>query len=246
MVKLHRCYTYYCRLIYWLTTRYPQRALDIEWIMDTNWWKVKSQTETHCAKSFQIWRFSGPYFPVFGPEKTPYLETFHAASDDVTATLRRKYSNLNVKNSWNRDKKQWIECRCQESEHAAAKNDCRSLYKIVRDLTVSGPNTSIPIKNKAGKLLLSKEEQNARWVEHLGEVLNQPIPTILLDFDDDINNVTNNADILVNDISGKEIQKGLRALANKKTASAYFIPAELLKWKGDEIVDELTKIASIV
>ena len=22
--------------------------------------------------------FSGPYFPVFGPEKTPYLDTFHA------------------------------------------------------------------------------------------------------------------------------------------------------------------------
>ena len=22
--------------------------------------------------------FSGPYFPAFGPEKTPYLETFHA------------------------------------------------------------------------------------------------------------------------------------------------------------------------
>ena len=75
---------------------------------------------------------------------------------------------------------------------------------------------------------------------------NQYPPTILLDFDDDINNVTNNADILVNDISGKEIQKGLRVLANKKTAGAYFIPAELLKWKGDEIVDELTKIASIV
>ena len=24
--------------------------------------------------------FSGPYFPVFGPEKTPYLDTFHAVS----------------------------------------------------------------------------------------------------------------------------------------------------------------------
>ena len=39
----------------------------------------------HCVKSVQIRRFSGPYFPVFslntrkyGPEKTPYLATFHA------------------------------------------------------------------------------------------------------------------------------------------------------------------------
>ena len=39
----------------------------------------------HCVKSVQIRIFSGPYFPAFGlnrgkygPEKTPYLDTFHA------------------------------------------------------------------------------------------------------------------------------------------------------------------------
>ena len=32
---------------------------------------------THCVKSIQIGSFSGPYFSVFGPEKTPYLDTFH-------------------------------------------------------------------------------------------------------------------------------------------------------------------------
>ena len=38
----------------------------------------------HCVKSVQIRSFSGPYFRVFGldtakygPEKTPYLDTFH-------------------------------------------------------------------------------------------------------------------------------------------------------------------------
>ena len=40
---------------------------------------------SHCVKSVRIRSFSGPYFPVFtpnagkyGPEKTPYLDTFHA------------------------------------------------------------------------------------------------------------------------------------------------------------------------
>ena len=28
--------------------------------------------------------FSGPYFPVFGPEKTPYLDTFHAVIEKRT------------------------------------------------------------------------------------------------------------------------------------------------------------------
>ena len=35
---------------------------------------------------FTVWKmskygvFSGPYFPVFGPEKPPYLDTFHAVA----------------------------------------------------------------------------------------------------------------------------------------------------------------------
>ena len=30
MVKLQRCCIYCCRLSYWSTTRYPQKAVDIE------------------------------------------------------------------------------------------------------------------------------------------------------------------------------------------------------------------------
>ena len=78
-------------------------------------------------------------------------------------------------------------------EHAAAKNNSRSLYKIVKDLTRSRSNTSIPVKDKAGTIL-SEEEQNAGLVKHFIEVLNQSILTISLDLDDDINNVTDDTD----------------------------------------------------
>ena len=127
--------------------------------------------------------------------------TDQAVSDDMIATFGRKYNNFNkaVKNSCNkRDKKQWIETKFQEAENATAKNDAKSLYKMVRDLT--GPNTSIPIKNKAGAVLLFEEKQNARWVEHLSD-LNHPIPTILRNLNDEIKNVTDDADISMNDIS---------------------------------------------
>ena len=30
----------------------------------------------HCMKNVQIRSFSGPYFPVLGPEKTPCLDYF--------------------------------------------------------------------------------------------------------------------------------------------------------------------------
>ena len=31
----------------------------------------------HCVKSVPIRRFFDPYFPLFGPEKTPYLDNFY-------------------------------------------------------------------------------------------------------------------------------------------------------------------------
>ena len=74
----------------------------------------------------------------------------------------------------------------------------------------------------------------------------KPIPTIVLDLDRDINNVTDDADISMNDISKEKIEGGLRAIANNKAAALEFIRAELLKLGGDAIVDELTKIANIV
>ena len=50
----------------------------------------------------------------------------------------------------------------------------------------------------------------------------------------------------MNDISKEDIEEGLRALTNNKAACLDFIPAQLLKWGGDAIVDELTKITNIV
>lgn len=129
------------------------------------------------------------------------------------------------------------ETKCQEAPHASAKNDdARSLYKTARELTGSRPNMSIPVKNVAP---FSEGEKNAKWVEHFSEVLNKPIPTILLDLDDDINNATDDADNAIN-ISKEEIKKRLRALANTKAADLDFTPAELLKlltnngWQTDK------------
>ena len=62
---------------------------------------------------------------------------------------------------------------------------------------------------------------------------------------DELNNVTNDADVSMNDISKEETEERLRALANSKAAGLDFIQVELLK-RGDAMVLELTKIASMV
>ena len=63
--------------------------------------------------------------------------------------------------------------------------------------------------------------------------------------DDDINNVTDDADISMNDISKYEIEEGLIALANNKAAGLDFIPAELLKWGGMYVSMQNSFIVSV-
>ena len=54
----------------------------------------------------------------------------------------------------------------------------------MRQLIGVNSNSNVPVKSKDGRMLLSEEEQKARWMEHFKEVLNQPEPTIELDIDD--------------------------------------------------------------
>ena len=93
-------------------------------------------------------------------------------------------------------------------------------------------------------ILLSDKDQNSRWVAHFSEVLSQPISIILLDLVDEVNNVTDDVDISMNDISKDKTEEGLTALPNIKAAGLDFILAELLKW-GCTMVVELTKIESM-
>jgi len=65
-----------------------------------------------------------------------------------------------------------IESKCTEAKEAASRNDIRSLYGVVRQLTGAKDNTNVPIVTKDGRLLLTESEQNLRWKEHFEEVLN--------------------------------------------------------------------------
>ena len=63
----------------------PPTAIN-EAVVQNTWQElIAFRKRFHCVKSIKIWSFSGRCFPVFGlniwkygPEKTPYLDTFHA------------------------------------------------------------------------------------------------------------------------------------------------------------------------
>ena len=100
-----------------------------------------------------------------------------------THDIKYREKDKEVKKSCRRDMRHWIESKSAETQEAANRNDTKSMYRIVRELTNSRSISSIPIKSKDGRTLTTEEEQFNRWMEHFEGVLNQPDPTNLIDFE---------------------------------------------------------------
>ena len=82
--------------------------------------------------------------------------------------LNQQYASLDKKvKSCKKGKKAFIEKKETKAEEAAKKNDSKTLFKIVKDLTGVNSNNKVPIKDKQGKVLSLEEEQNHRWINIL-------------------------------------------------------------------------------
>jgi len=149
-----------------------------------------------------------------------------------------------VKKSCRNDKRTWIEDKGREAEEAAGKNDSKTLYRIVRELTRMSNNSSVPLKNKKGETLLTEREQAARWVEHFNEVLNQPIPDDLFDFSRE--DVVGTISVKSTDIDENETYKAVKKLKKNKAAGLDGIPAELLQYGGGTVVKEMTQLFNTI
>ena len=106
--------------------------------------------------------------------KTTKIQRDQAKTPDEQQAAAAKYKSLDrkVKRSCRADKKEWLKQKGDEAQEAANRNDAKTLYRIVRELTGSRSNSNTPIKDKNGKALLTKEEQDARWIEYFKETLN--------------------------------------------------------------------------
>ena len=147
-----------------------------------------------------------------------------------------------MKNACKVDKENWIESKCNEAEEAAIKNDTRTLFKVVRDLSnVNTSSKNVPIKSKSGKLLITEEEQLKRCEEHFSEVLNQPNPVEAPNLSNDISS-TEDTDVVTEIISMDELRSAIKALKNNKSPGKDMITAELFKHGGDIVIEKLSEI----
>ena len=170
------------------------------------------------------------------------LDQAKTRSQRETASTIYRALDRRVKYSCRADKNEWLENKGREAQEAANRNDSKTIYRIVRDLSGSKSSANAPIKDKNGRTLLTTEEQDARWVEHFKETLNQPTPRELYDFEgfpgvDELN-------VWDGEISIDEVSKAVKSLKNNKAAGLDQIPAELLKKGGSDLITSITKLVN--
>ncbi|KAK1785456.1 hypothetical protein P4O66_018823 [Electrophorus voltai] len=200
---------------------------------------VKETVGRQCGTQKERW-IRGPTWSLINERKIAKCRCEQAKADPDKETTAERYRQLDraVKRSCKSDKKAWLECKGAEAHEAASKNDNKTLYRIVRELTGSWSNSSAPIKNKDGVFLRTREEQDACWVEHFKETLNQPPLANNYDF----GATPPPPDLVVNLdlITIKETKVAIRTLKANKAPGLDEIAPEMLKHGGDAIANTLT------
>ncbi|KAK1798816.1 hypothetical protein P4O66_007096, partial [Electrophorus voltai] len=199
---------------------------------------VKEIMGCRCGTQKKRW-IRGPTWSLIDKRKIAKCRHEQAKADPDKETTAERYRQLDraVKRSCKSDKKAWVECKGAKVHEAASKNDNKMLYRIVLELTGAWGNSSAPIKNKDGVFLLTREEQDARWVEHFKETLNQSTPANTYDF----GATPPPPDLVVSLdlITIEETKVAIRTLKANKAPGLDEIAPEMLKHGGDTIVNTL-------
>ncbi|XP_061188858.1 uncharacterized protein LOC133197034 [Saccostrea echinata] len=141
---------------------------------------------------------------------------------------QREYSEIEkeVKKALRADKRAHIDDLATKAEEAANRGEQGTLYKITKALNGRNrPSPNLPVKDKTGKLLSSKQEMEERWTEHFKEILNRPPPT----HEPDISYPANDLNISIEPPQIPEIVSAIQSLKNGKAPGYDNLNAELFK-----------------
>ena len=121
-----------------------------------------------------------------------------------------------------------MELEAERAEEAGKRGDARTLYEITRKLSGRFQNTCKPVRNEAGVLLRSAEEEMHRWREHFQTVLNheEPLNPTEVEPNDELNTRAGR-------ITRIEIKNAIKKLKNGKAAGFDNIPPEAIKAGGE-------------
>ncbi|PIO72195.1 hypothetical protein TELCIR_05886 [Teladorsagia circumcincta] len=99
---------------------------------------------------------------------------------------------------------------------------------------------NVPVRDKNGRLLLSDEDQNERWVEHIHGVLNQPEPKKTYCFNE--MDTADEIEVSIGDITIEETDQAIKCLRTKKAPGLDGIHGESLEASSKSITEVLSKL----
>ena len=122
----------------------------------------------------------------------------------------------------------YVKAEAERAEEAGKRGDATTLYEITRKLSGRFQNTCKPVRNEAGVLLRTAEEEMHRWREQFQTVLNHEEPSNPPEVEpnDELN-------IRTGHVTRIEIKNAIEKLKNGKAAGCDNIPPEATKAGGD-------------
>ena len=142
----------------------------------------------------------------------------------------KRYPELNrdVKRRCRRYRRIYVESEAENAEEAGKRGDARTLCEITRKLSGRFQNTCKPVRNEAGVLLRSADEEMYRWREHFQTVLNHddPLNPPEVEPNDELN-------IRTGRITRIEIKNAMKKLKSGKAAGCDNVQPEAIKAGGN-------------
>ena len=156
----------------------------------------------------------------------------------IGATEYRKV-NIKIRKKMKQAKEDWIGKQCKEIEENLGKNNSRRAFQIVKDLTKPKQARVSTIQDKSGNCLTEEEDILKRWTEYCSDLYNYQTngdPNVT-----SCHESTNTDDFPV---LRDEVEAAISSLKHGKAAGVDNIPAELIKYGGETVIDILTSICN--
>ena len=158
--------------------------------------------------------------------------------EDIRETSKEyNAKHKEVKRSFRRDKRVWIEGLAKEAQEAAEIGNIKELYKITKTLSNKKFNTRKPVKDKEGKMIINEEKQLERWREYFEELFNKEIE----DGEEEEREIENIEDPRISILppTKTEIMKAIKEIKSGKAPGADNIEPEILKANPELTADIL-------
>jgi hypothetical protein len=167
-------------------------------------------------------------------------QAFSTRKETAEITEANRLKDKEVKSRCRTDKKLWIESKISQAEEAAGRNDSKTLYWTMKDLSGRAMQR-VPINGTDGKTLKSQEEEANRWTLYFQVFLDCRESTEIHDVSSDC---IDTLDVDTDEKTTEEVEKAIKKLKNGTAAGIDDIQAKLLKHGGEELVRRLTKLCN--